>query len=308
MLGSVGSDKPRRLKKFILLVIAGGVAVALVSGGLLLLQSRTVDHFFEDGNKKYDRAFFKLDAGLDDLGQIKIETGDYELEWVAQRILKKTRAAQNDLSGAVKDFRRMRRTAFTGWESRAAKDAYASAVQAVKGTRELERKVKQFSIMAVMLKKVNQASDRFNEGFGKTNDAISAGNEDRFSQAKQDALMAKRLFSEAKALIEEANGMTVGADLKPLVAVLDKAVLWAAQSEQMADVGAAGRLDEYNRLAAENNRLSDEVAKSARTPALTDPAGWMNDRLDAINKTIQDHFEQADDKRERALKVWRQNT
>lgn len=285
------------------------IVLAVIGAGVFLfLQSRSVDHYFTSGNAKIDKAQARLDNILDELSRVRVGKDPAELGRAAIRIGRGLPRAKANLAAAQKDFSRMRKTAFTPWESQTAKLLIESVLEAQAGTDDLDSGLKRLGEIAKTLVKVEQAHDRFNEAFVLTNGSITAGNQDQFAEAKQKAADADRLFSETQELLTEANKVMDDKELAALIPALSKGRQWATQAGKMADAGATNQITAYNELVKESNQLSEEVAGIGRNQILANPRTWFNDRIDEINDSMAAHFDRADKLREKALGLWKKNT
>ena len=271
------------------------------------MQSRTVDHYFEVGYESYDTAFTKLDRALDDLAKIKLDKDSKDLSAATKRISRKIPPAIDDLTDAGKAFRRMEKSSFIWWEKQAASLSHESADFARDGAKELMKEIDEIDLMMKTTTNVVQSADRFSAEFGKANEAITNSNNNKFAEATQSASEADQLFIESRDLMAEADKMIPGAGLKEILPSMAKGRLWAANVIKMAEAGSEQKIEDYNRLARENNELSESVAKVARKRALADPGGWFDKRIDELNGKVAVHFRKADQWREKALKVWRKN-
>lgn len=301
-------ERRRRLKTIILSVALIIFLAVIGAGVFLFLQSRGVDHYFIAGNAKLDKALARLDKTLDDLAQVRVDKDPADLGRAARRIGRSLPPARADLAAAEKDFRRMRKIAFTPWEAKTAGLLFAGAREAQAGTRDLDSGLGRLGAIAKTLVKVEQAADRYNKAFILTNAAITAGNDNKFTEAKQNAADADRLFSEAQKLLTEANKVMPDKNLAALIPALSKGRQWATQAGKMADAGAANQIAVYNELVKESNQLSEEAAGIGRAQVLANPRTWFNDKINGINDSMAGHFDKADKLREKALRLWEKNT
>jgi hypothetical protein len=306
---TAGSPAPKPRKSFYILA-ALGIALLAVIGAIIFLffQSRAVDRHFEIGNRRYERAFTKLEKAIDRYGSLKTTEDPKQTARVVAQISRESAAARAELRLAGAAFKSMRRASFVAWEKRSAGLAQEAAVRAEKGVREFEGNVERVARLLERMADISRASDKFNEAFSKTNEAITHSNGDRFEEAGVEAQAAKRLFGETKALFREIGDEPFDGRLEPLLAVIDKGRAWAEIVEKMADAGAAGELERYNKLVDKSNRLTEEIAAEARSLVLADPENWMAAGFEELNQRVLYYFEQADNRREKALDLWRQNT
>lgn len=296
-----------RLKLAIIILIVSILLAALAIFAFLFMQSRTVDHYFQTGYDRYDSAFAKLDHSLDDLAKIKITKDSGNIGSAARKISRKIPPALTDLTEAERAFERMEKSSFIWWEKRAADFSNKSAKYAHEGAEELEAEMKEIDKMNKMIKNVEIASNKFNEAFEKANEAITRSNNNEFSEAKDSATAADLLFSEADALLSEADKQVPDAGVDSILPALAMGRRWTASVTKMADAGNEKKIEEYNKLARENNLLGNKVAKAARKRVLADPGGWFGARIDTLNEEVAVHFRKADLWREKALKIWRKN-
>lgn len=306
-MGLIGGQGLRL--KIVALSVALVVVLAVVGiAGFFFLQSRAVDHYFVAGNAHLDKSLLKLDRIMDDLGKVRVDTDPVALSVEAGRIRPRVPAARSQIKAAEKDFRRMRKAAYASWETKTADLLLDGAREARAGTTDIESGLRKLSGMAKILVKIEEASKDYNEAFVKTNAAITAGNEDKFDEAKQDAADAGRLFDESQKLLTKAAKVFNDQKLDALIPALSKGREWAITAEKMADAGAADQISTYNKLVKTSNKLSEEVADIGRSQVLGNTRGWFNGKLDKLNDSMAGHFDKADELREKALKLWKKNT
>ncbi|KKL03831.1 hypothetical protein LCGC14_2622160, partial [marine sediment metagenome] len=87
---------------------------------------------------------------------------------------------------------------------------------------------------AELLSKIRAGAEKFNDGFAKTNNAINAGNEDKFAEAQKDAVAASKLFAQSKTAIAQANELVLDPDLTDIGAKLGRAQRWAGTLDAIA--------------------------------------------------------------------------
>ncbi len=296
-----------RFKLILLGLVIALVAVALTLSAIFFRDTRAVDSHFEAGNDSYDQAFNELEVALQDLAEVKIDADDPSaLESESERILKRIPKAQRHLEKAREHFEDMR-AAGRGWEKKTASLARKSVLQAEKGTDELAIKIQQLATTAELLSKIRAGSEKFNDGFAKTNNAINAGNEDKFEEAQKDAVAASKLFAQSKTAIAQANELVLDPDLTDIGAKLGRAQRWAEGTEKMMKAGLEEKMDVYNAFASDNNKLSDEVTEVARHTVLSNPDKWMRYKLEGQNARIQSAFAKADEYRDDTLDLWEKN-
>ncbi len=300
----VDENKPSSLK-LALIAIAVFVSAAIFTASLVLLRdARTIDTHFAAGNTSYDRAFSELEKSLQVLSDIKPDRGPDALDDASKRISKRIDKANGHLKKADAAFKKMKKAAGADDESRVAGLLISSVALAQDGTDELGQRISQLRLMASASGKIRTAADRFGAGFDKSNAAIKASNEDQFAEAKSFANESYRLFSQAKALLAQADESILDPSLGDLVTEIGRAQSWASGAEDMSDAGAAKQTRRYNQLAKDNNQLSDEVNKLAKTPTLVDPDSWVKEMLETFGLRIERSFELADRDRETALELW----
>ncbi len=305
-----GPVKPRFrwLKRLFIGLLISGVAATVAVSAMFLRDTRAVDHHFEVGNKRYDLAFNHLEIALQALAEVRIEADDPEaLKAESEVILERIPKAQLQLEKAREQFEDMRAAALHDWEKKTATLAQRSVREAEKGTDELTVKIQQLAMTADLLAKVREGSEKFNDGFVMTNVAINAGNEDNFEDAEKEAIQAAKLFTQAKSLLAQANEMVLDSDLTDVGIKISRAQRWAEGAERMMRAGLENETDVYNRLAVDNNRLSDEVTDIAKHPVLSHADKWMRDKLEDHNARIQTAFTKADEFREESLDLWEKN-
>ncbi len=283
------------------------VAVVLTLSAIFFRDTRAVDSHFEAGNERYDQAFNELEVALQDLAEVKIDADDpRELKKESERILKRIPKAQRHLEKAREHFEDMR-AAGRGWEKKTATLARKSVLQAEKGTDELAIKIQQLATTAELLSKIRTGSEKFNDGFARTNSAINAGNDDKFEEAQKDAVVASKLFAQAKTSIAQANDLILDPDLADIGSQLGRAQRWAEGTEKMMKAGFEEKIDIYNAFASDNNKLSDEVTAVAKHNVLSNPDKWLRDKLEGQNTRIQSAFAKADEYRDDTLDLWEKN-
>lgn len=296
-----------RLKLILLGLAIALVAVVLTLSAIFFRDTRAVDSHFEAGNDRYDQAFNELEVALQALAEVKIDGNDLSaLEKESERILKRIPKAQRHLEKAREHFEDMR-AAGRGWEKKTATLARKSVLQAEKGTDELAIKIQQLATTAELLSKIRAGSEKFNDGFTRTNGAINAGNEDKFEDARNDAVAASKFFAQAKTFIAQANQLVLDPELTDVGSKIGRAQRWAEGTEKMMTAGFEKKMDVYNTFASNNNKLSDEVTEAARHTVLSNPDKWMRDKLEGQNDRIQSAFAEADEYRDEALDLWENN-
>ena len=303
-----GGDPPKsgsgRLKRVLLGLGIALVAVVLTLSAIFFRDTRAVDSHFKSGNERYDQAFNELEVALQALAEVKIDADDQSaLEKESKKILKRIPRAQRHLEKAREHFEDMRE-AGRGWEKKTATLARKSVLRAEKGTDELTIKINQLATTAEVLSKIRAGSEKFNEGFAKTNSAINAGNEDKFKEAQQEAIAASKLFAQAKSLIAQANDLVLDTDLTDVGSKIGRAQRWAEGTEKMIKAGLDKKMDVYNAFASDNNKSSDEATEAARDTVLSNPDKWMRDKMEGQSDRIQSAFAKADEYREEALDLW----
>lgn len=302
----------RRSGRLKMALLGGGIfitVVLLTVAAIFFRDTRIVDRHFEDGNVSYDKAFNELEAALQDLSKVKISDDDLSaLEEESDRILKRIPKAHRHLDRARGHFDLMRKSAFAGWEARAASLSHRSVLQAEKGTDELTLKIRQIGTTAEILVTIREASKKFNDGFSKVNQAINDGNADKFDEAQKSATDAEKLFTQSKTLLARANEQVLDADMSDAMVKVGRARLWAQGTQKMIKAGLDENMEQYNLHAQKNNDLSEEVTNLARDPILSNPDKWMRDGLEDQNERVQTSFSRADKYREQALRLWEKNT
>jgi hypothetical protein len=300
------ATKPR---KSLYILAALGIALLAVIGTIVFLffQSRAVDRHFEIGNRRYERAFTKLEKAIDRYGSLKTSGDPKQTAKVVAEISRESAAARAELRLAGAAFKSTRRASFVAWEKRSAELAEEAAIRAEKGVREFEANLERAALLLGQMASISRASDRFNEAFSKTNEAITHSNGDRFDEAGIEAQAAKRLFSETKALFREIGDEPFDGRLEPLLAVIDKGRTWAETAQKMAEAGSAGEMELYNELADKSNELTEEIATEARSLVLADPENWLAAGFEELNDKVIRDFEQADRRHAKALELWHRN-
>lgn len=306
----VPAKKKRGLVKLILIAfVVTVVTAAAVVGAVVYRDSRAVDDHFAKGNAKYDQAFNELEEALLDLGGVRISDSDADsLQRESQDMLEGLPKAEKALREARTQFQAMRRAGFSKTDTNIAAMSEKSVVEAERGITVLSGRIERLSTTADLLSKLRKAADKFQAGFAKNNEAINAGNEDKFPEASAYSDEAAKLFSEAKTLVAQANELVLDRELVDASAGLGRAQAWAQATKKMMAAGSEKKLDEYNRYARENNDLSTKINEIAKDRILSDPDGWMRDQIDRQDERIRKAFKRADLYRERALSRWSENT
>lgn len=296
-----------RLKTILLGLGIALMAVVLTLSAIFFRDTRAIDTHFEAGNDAYDQAFNELEVALQSLAEAKIDADDpAALEKESAKILKRIPKAQDHLEEAREHFEDMRAVG-RDWEKETATLARKSVLEAEKGTDELAIKIQQLATTAELLSKIRAGSEKFNDGFAKTNGAINAGNEDDFADAQKDAIVASKLFAQAKTFVAQANELVLDPELTDVGSKLSRAQRWAEGTEKMMAAGIEDKMDIYNTFASDNNTLSDEVTEMAKHAVLSNPDKWMRDKLEGQNDRIQSAFAKADEFRDEALGLWEKN-
>jgi hypothetical protein len=179
---------------------------------------------------------------------------------------------------------------------------YLSSLRAATVTLDaLQEMVAYMDTANGMAAKAKQAADLANAANISLNNAVSAGNSNKYSAMRSDAISASKNYTKAAALFREAHALDVTAGLDKAAVYADNRKLEADVVARMAQEGKAKKVSAYNSDIKKQAALGKQ-AEAAGTPAIVSDPNWAQDRLASLGNKIDAAAKQADDLRAKALK------
>lgn len=165
----------------------------------------------------------------------------------------------------------------------------------------LQEGVAYLGTLSGMLSKVEEAGKLITSGADAMNEAISAGNSNKYTTMRQKATSAKTSFTKAAGLFRQAHAIEPTAGLDKLASYCDKRKQEADVVIRMAGEGKAGRVAAYNADIKKQKALFNAAQKIGGQTKASDTK-WLEARFAQYVDKAEAAAEKADTLREKALK------
>lgn len=173
-----------------------------------------------------------------------------------------------------------------------------SATQSLDGLEEL---VAYLGTGVQMLEEMSSAAAAAKSANDLLNDAISAGNSNKYDTMRKKAKSASSKYAAAAKAFDAAHGIDATAGL-------DKAAKYARKRKEVADVvvkmaadGKAKRVSAYNKGISKMNKLN-AAAEKIGEPDIVKDENWVSKRLADLDQRVTADGEMADQLHVKALK------
>ncbi len=206
------------------------------------------------------------------------------------------RAARDKLAAA--------RVAIEPLDASEGRDAYLASLDAATEALEgIERLLGAVRILTQLSGQLESGMESVKAADERLDDAIDAGNDEKYAAMKSKATAASARYATAIAIVEAAHKLDTAAGLDVLVDYIKLRKKQADLSVKMAADGTAGRVAAYNKKVAEQKKL-DAQAKKAGEPAMVSDPEWLAKRVGADEAAFQEAGEKADALRKQALEAF----
>lgn len=297
---ATAAPPPKKRRTGLIIAIVAAVLficlpVACIGGtaGFGLLKASKDREIVVKAEERYARATASVEAakGVIDAGSENPDAD--EIRAIAAQATDELRTARDELAAA--------RAIIEGLDESEGKTAYLGSLDAAgEALAALEGVMAVLDGAGDLAGRLGKASDAASKGAKDLNDAIKAGNSERYSAMRSKAISAANGFAEATIIFEVAH------DADP-TAGLDKAAEYARALERqadlvrsMADDGAAGRVAAYNKKIKELETVSDRIDKMDEPAIISDPE-WFECRLGDLSATVDTAGAKADELHLKAL-------
>lgn len=291
---------PKKRRTGLIIAIVAAVLliclpVACIGGtaGFGLLQASKDRETVLKAEERYARATGAVEAAKNAIDAGSDNPDADEIKAIAEQATGELRTARDELAAARAIIEELGdsegKTAYLG-----SLDAAGEALAALEG------------VMAVLdgagdlVKRLDQAAEASSKGAKDLNDAIRAGNGERYSTMRSKAQAAASSFSEATTIFEVAHDADPSAGLDAAAEYARALKKQADLVRAMADDGAAGRVSAYNKKIKQLEDLAARIDKMDEPAIISDP-DWFDNRLGDLSATVDAAGAKADELHLKAL-------
>lgn len=243
--------------------------------------------------ERYARATGAVEAAKATLDAGSENPGADEIKAIAEQASGELRTARGELAAARAIIEELDEsegtTAYLG-----SLDAAGEALAALEGVMVI------LDGAGDLVKRLDQAADASAKGAKELNDAISAGNGERYSTMRSKAQAASTSFAEATTIFEAAHDSDPTAGLDTAAEYARALKKQADLVRAMADDGAAGKVAAYNKKIKELEELAARIEGMDEPAIISDPE-WFDSRLGDLSATVDAGGARADELHLKAL-------
>jgi len=148
--------------------------------------------------------------------------------------------------------------------------------------------------------RMEEASDVASRAHEDLNDAITAGNVEKYSTMGKKATAARDGFGKAAEMFREAHELDTSAGLDKAAIYADKRKAQAVVVVRMADEGKDDKTSAYNKSIDKMNKLGKEADKIGEPDIISD-SNWVENRLSVLNESVLAAAARADELHAKAV-------
>lgn len=215
---------------------------------------------------------------------------------------------ERELKSAVTSMQDIQSLKVPVWQKNYADLRIQSLASRIKALDNLKLWFSKMELVADFLQRTTAAQQKFDYGLEKINEAIENANNKDYNKAKTNATKGKQLFDESQTLLQEADKMEKSVELSSVLAIVAKAQDFASLTIQLAEAGAAGKIDQYNNIAQECEETKKEVLSEWNPEAIKEPEKWFSKKTSKLEKLIDNHILEASELKENATSLYEKNS
>ncbi len=216
--------------------------------------------------------------------------------------------ANKELESAITSMQDLQGLKVPVWQKNYADLRIQSLSRRIKMLDSLKRWFSRMELVADFLQRTTLAQQKFNNGINKINESIENSNNKNYDRAKVSASNGKQLFDESQKLLQEADKIEKDADLESVMAIVYKAQDFASLTIQLAEAGAAERIDEYNDIAQRSEDSKADVVKDWSAESIVEAKKWYSKKTKKLESSINNYRLEAMELEESASLLYKKNT
>jgi len=288
---------------FLLLALSGGFYYFSIGSSL---RERKADALISQANKSEKRAN-RIVSRLKQVMKVEPANEPQNAKRSYMETDREAKEALSEVESSITSFQDLRKLSVATWKKNYADLRIQSLDTRTKMLDAVERWFSRMESTADFLQRLDVARKKFDLGIDKLNEAIDDTNAKNYDRAKANASKGKQLFDEAQELLQEAQKMEPETDVEAILEIVSNAQDFASLTIQLAEAGAADKIDEYNELAKKGEEAKANVLKEWDIEVFKEPKKWYTRENKKLDQSIRNYELEARRIRQEASEFYQKN-
>jgi hypothetical protein len=299
-------------KKRIAIILVVLFLLSIVSLGLYFLSirgslgERRADTLISEANKSEKRATTII-SRLKEVMKVEPMNDPQTAKRRYMETDREVKEALNEMESSISSLQEARRLNVVTWKKNYAEVRVQSLTSRIKMLNAMERWFSRMEFIADFLQRIDVARKKFDLGIDKLNEAIDDANAKNYDRSKANASKGKQLFDEAQQLLQEAEKMETDTDLGAILEIVSNAQDFASLTIQLAEAGAADKIEEYNDIAQKGEEAKANVLKEWDVEVVKEPKKWYTRKNRKIDQSVHNYELEARQTKQEASHLYQTN-